>query len=493
MGIYLGQLPPAEIARLKAELAETIIANFCYPRFFDYRTNSLRMRPVDRSKRQEVWLYLSSVDFTAWNRVDLMSPDLQRYIERLFIQFVQRNRNFFGQQGRKRMPDVRTLIATSSSTVVQSLRNHVAGQRQERQLAFGSPRPVNSWSTVNGAGRAELNWEQVSAMTLLLQHQLQELRGEAKSPQLEGRLSDLHPSQPVEPAERATKRNGRSPIQRTEQTIRQPSKSVNTPGTPLESGQGMKSTILSNPGSSPIPTFPQQASQVAPTPAADATSSNGATKKEVLPPPGTPHTETSFAAQTTLVTPSVTSVSTTSEAEQAKMPVVAKAGNGTSVSSQVLPPALLSPTIANTPTQPVPPIQPQSMHSQSVQTRVQSVSPASTIAAIPSLSEGVVELRDGRDLHMMLVGDEDIAIFEQLRHQMILWLRVEAVHAGIEMNGQTPSQLLDLLRRQERFDETRLQVVSTLLNLANQVMKNKRVSVLDYKQALMFHLMHTRR
>src|SRR5215469_6267320 len=102
MGIYLGQLAPAEIARLKAELAETLIANFCYPRFFDYRTESLQMRPVDRSKRQEVWLYLSSVDFTAWSRIDLTSPEFQHQIERLFIQFVQRNRAFFGRQGRRR-------------------------------------------------------------------------------------------------------------------------------------------------------------------------------------------------------------------------------------------------------------------------------------------------------------------------------------------------------------------------------------------------------
>jgi len=48
VGIYLGQQPPAELARLKAELAETLIANFCYPRFLDYRTNTLRMRPIDR-------------------------------------------------------------------------------------------------------------------------------------------------------------------------------------------------------------------------------------------------------------------------------------------------------------------------------------------------------------------------------------------------------------------------------------------------------------
>src|SRR5581483_2023889 len=145
MGIYLGQLPPAEVARFKAELAETIIANFCYPRFFDPRTESLRMRPVDRAKRQEVWLYLSSVDFTAWSRVDLMSPDFQHQIERLFILFVQRNRSFFGQQGRKRMFDIRMLISSRAASVAQGLRNHLAGQKQGNP-PFGSPRPVIAWS-----------------------------------------------------------------------------------------------------------------------------------------------------------------------------------------------------------------------------------------------------------------------------------------------------------------------------------------------------------
>ena len=55
VGIFVSQLPPSELARLKAELAETLISNFCYPRFYDYRIDSLRMRPIDRTKRQEVW------------------------------------------------------------------------------------------------------------------------------------------------------------------------------------------------------------------------------------------------------------------------------------------------------------------------------------------------------------------------------------------------------------------------------------------------------
>jgi hypothetical protein len=92
-----------------------------------------------------------------------------------------------------------------------------------------------------------------------------------------------------------------------------------------------------------------------------------------------------------------------------------------------------------------------------------------------------------------VIGEDDVAIFEQMRHQLVLWLRIEAVSAGLEVGGQGPTQLLEMLRQQARYDETRLQVISTLLNLAGQVIKTGTVSVLDYKQALTFHLMHTKR
>jgi ABC-type microcin C transport system permease subunit YejE len=42
-------------------------------------------------------------------------------------------------------------------------------------------------------------------------------------------------------------------------------------------------------------------------------------------------------------------------------------------------------------------------------------------------------------------------------------------------------------------DETRLQIVSTLLSLVNQVIANGRATLVEYKQAMMFHLIHTRR
>jgi hypothetical protein len=113
--------------------------------------------------------------------------------------------------------------------------------------------------------------------------------------------------------------------------------------------------------------------------------------------------------------------------------------------------------------------------------------PSSGPVQAPSVASGQ------RDGSMMSVGEDDLAIFEQMRHQLVVWLRVEAITAGLEIGGLSPSQLLDLLRQQGRLDETRLQVVSTLLNLSNQVVKTGLVSLIDYKQALMFHLMHTRR
>jgi hypothetical protein len=98
-----------------------------------------------------------------------------------------------------------------------------------------------------------------------------------------------------------------------------------------------------------------------------------------------------------------------------------------------------------------------------------------------------------RESATILVGEEDMAIFEQLRHQLIVWLRIEAVCSGLEIANQTPSHLLEVLRQQDNCNETSLQVVFTLLNLSNQVIKNGKASIFDYKQALMFHLMHTRR
>ena len=447
MGIYLGQLPPAEIARLKAELAETLIANFCYPRFFDHRTESLRMRPVDRSKRQEVWLYLSSVDFTAWSRVDLLSPDFQRHIERLFIQFVQRNRSFFGNQGRRRMSDVRMLISTCAASVSQGLRNHLTGQKPQGSLPFGSPRPVVSWTSLNVNGRSEQTWEHIAPATMLLQQQLQELRGEVK------------------PAAVAEERSASAANGAVRRITSRPLSSTSTASTIERTASVPDQGVIHTPVSPRLTPAAQQtasraASPVSPAPAASAASHTAApvtTRKSE--PLAQPTTQPAEARRSSLLAQPAEVRKSGPLDQTAESPAV-------SVSHAQPAPATTRPQLRKGPAAPLPDAAQSAPATAPARNLPQPPSsPAATIA--PGQRE------------MMAVGEDDMAIFEQMRHQLLVWLRVEAVSSGLEISGQGPAQLLEMLRQQARLDETRLQVVSTLLNLSNQVIKTGLVSILD--------------
>lgn len=505
MGIYLGQLPPAEIARFKAELAETLIANFCYPRFFDPRTQSLRMRPVDRAKRQEVWLYLSSVDFTAWSRVDLLSPDFQHQIERLFILFVQRNRSFFGEQGRKRMFDIRTSINSCAISVAQGLRNHLSGQKPTNP-PFGSPRPVVSWSAASVGGRSERSWEQIAPATMLLQQQLQEARGEVKppaTPPSDGRTNGA--------SRRSVRTQMTAGTNGIEVDIPQPHQPQQPPRTPVvpASPAASATPVVQRPPVRPISTSGTQA----PNPSGPLSGSHAPVRSgplaspQVQPVPQTPQAPAASSQQSHAISgplPGPTKSSSKIPAASAipATPLAPATRKSDPLISPVTTPVDLQVTSE------MPPARPQeanSMRSQPPSTptvRTSQVATSPALAAMqarnaslsnPASSPMPAMATGQRDASMVALAEDDIAIFEQMRHQLVLWLRVESVTAGLEISGQGPAQLLELLRQHGQLDETRLQVVSTLLNLSNQVIKTGLVSLIDYKQALMFHLMHTRR
>lgn len=525
MGIYLGQLPPAEIARLKAELAETVVANFCYPRFFDHRTEALQSRPVDRTKRQEVWLYLSSVDFTAWSRVDLMSADFQHHIERLFIQFVQRNRSFFGIQGRRRMFDVRVSISACAGTVAQRLRNYLT--QQPVNPPFGSPRSVLSWSTTPLSGRVEPTWDQIMSGTMELQRQLQEWRGEIKP----AATMEEQGVAPVAIANRNVQSgsygaNGASQPQgqpqapvpaggqgRRSTRSQQPTVNPANPGVPVAPAASFNPAASydysivaaqqSTMPTPPIPAYPAQPAQPARTPFTPAATAT--------PPVPTAANGTRSSSQTPVVSTSSSVVvprrptgalPTPSEQNMAVRSTGSmRARVGTSPTSAVpstrptaQPPAAGSSvqSPANAPARPAEPA--RGRPSPSPDSQVPAVVGGGSVRPLPVTPAGnAVAASPNTIREPLAVGEDDMAIFDQMRHQLLLWLRIEAISAGLEVSGQSPTELLEILRQNGRHDGTRLQVVSTLLDLANQVMKTGTVSVLDYKQALMFHLMHTRR
>ena len=451
VGIYLAQLPPAELARLKAELAETLIANFCFPRFFDYRTNTLRMRPVDRAKRQEVWMFLSSYDFNSWNRIDVMSPDFHHQVERLLIQYVQRNRSFFGEQGRKRMSDVRMLITNSSTTVTEGLRGHL-NNRPKTHPPFGSPRPAISWLNTNVMGKPDLSWEQIANATTLLQQQLQEVRGEVRATI----ANDAHtatPSSPNGANGAATVLPKRSPRHR-----------------PISTGSDKVETV-------PPPVRPVPLTRPAPQ---EVRTTN--------PLPG-PRSTNPLSSPSGQAVPAVPAEVVASPASHAAAPLSASpapsAPLGNRVERIVLPEDLPLSSTA---------VEDKATAVQKIHYSEQAARPAVPQPRELSTRGPLVEVPVNKpDSTRALVSDEDLVIFEQLRHQLVVWLRIEAVRLGMDISGQNPAQLIELLKQQDGLDETRLQVVSSLLNLIDQVISNGYATLIEYKQAMMFYLMHTRR
>jgi hypothetical protein len=448
MGMYLNQLPPTEVARLKAELAETLIAHFCYPRFYDYRMGGLRTRPVDRVKRQEVWQYLNAVDFNVWGRVDVDTPDFQRQVERLLIHFVQRNRSFFGEQGRKRMADVRTLITTCSTTLADGLRGHLRGH--VASPPFGTPRPVSSWS--GSRNIADLSWEQVLTGTMQLQQQIQEARGEI--PASVPPTPSLPPSIPATPVVRAAgvpSRRPRAPRptapdgrsngsgSREEEAMSWPTARRSQPSMP-----GSAQVYTADPGRGSVASYPSlpEASPTMPLPLG---------KPESTPVSVAGNGETPSPLRSR-------------RSRSAEIPSVTVASP-----SGPLPRALAQPVAFSTAAIPARPSQP-----------------------VPTPAAADVSVKPAEST-TVLTGDEDVVIFEQMRHQLVLWLRVEAVHAGIELGTQGAFQLIEALRQQDGADATRLQIVTTLLGVCDQVVSGGHASLFDYKQAMMFYLMHTRR
>lgn len=428
VGILVSQLPPAELARLKAELAETLISNFCYPRFYDYRIDSLRIRPVDRTKRQEVWQYLSSVDFNAWGRIDLMSPDFQRQVERLLIYFVQRNRAFFGEQGRKRMADIRLLISTSSTSIVEGLRGHLTG----RSNGFGNPRPINSWTHSNVTNRIDLTWDQLVGPTMVLQQQIQEAHGDIRTTP-----NDVRP-------------NGAS----NKHSILDRSNANGNSNSVIE--DAMSSNILTNHSS-------QQVEQQA---------FPGINQVKITNPLSSPlslETQSLFSDEAVdELTSQNDQVNITEEPSDPSLVEQQSEVANTTITPQK---QTLEPVPGSIST-------PAILRSQ----KLTQVKPASQVEITTKEHESTTAL----------VSEEDVVIFEQMKHQLIVWTRVEAVRAGLDIAGHEPLDLLDMLQQLDGFDETRLQVTSTLINLCDQIIAAGQASLLEYKQAIMFYLMHTR-
>lgn len=164
MGSSPKHLTPRQIERLKSELAEVIIANFCYPSFYDYRLDLLRTRPVDRRKRQEVWAYINSLPFGPLTPEDANTVEFRRFVERVFLRYIEINRGLIGAISARRVAVARSRVPQLAADLIKELGDFLTVGDSS---TFGLARPVESWGSVRG--KPEPTWEQIERSTQLLQ------------------------------------------------------------------------------------------------------------------------------------------------------------------------------------------------------------------------------------------------------------------------------------------------------------------------------------
>ena len=91
MAVRVGELDQRQVERLRVALSEAIAAHFAYPPFFMYRAARSVYRPLDRAKQEQITDYLRSVNFAPLEGVEVTSPEVRRFFERLFARYIQVN------------------------------------------------------------------------------------------------------------------------------------------------------------------------------------------------------------------------------------------------------------------------------------------------------------------------------------------------------------------------------------------------------------------
>src|SRR5579884_2563529 len=88
MPAHIGELDSRQRERLRGALAELLAERFAYPGFYSYAAERLRVRPLDRGKRQEITAYIETVGFAPLERMGIDSAELRRYFEGVFLRYL---------------------------------------------------------------------------------------------------------------------------------------------------------------------------------------------------------------------------------------------------------------------------------------------------------------------------------------------------------------------------------------------------------------------
>ncbi len=437
MAVRIGDLDQRQVERLRVALAEAIAAHFAYPPFFVYRAARSVYRPLDRAKAEQITDFLRSVNFAPLDSVEITSPEVRRFIERLFSRYLQVNIDITQPRQARRQPELRTRAPKVAADLQKGLLAFLNGQNAN----FGTREPQHSWAS--NARPPRLSEEELERRTRILETTLVRAQnGELASfsrsmpavldPRANSAVGNLHASSAVKPPQNPTKWSW-------DQNQGDPT--VHAPA------QGFADAFSASAPSSQYREVKPPAVTDLPTGPVPAISRNGGWNGSGL----TGTNDTTSAMEPDLV-------QLYGDYLQDMQPDLPTRND----------PPMSRIAAASYPAPPVAP------------------SPASNgwSASTPSHSDAAtIYSTDGR---------RDEAVFSQLRFQLEGFVRTAARSYGIPADGKDPSTVLDFLRGSGFVDESDLRIAESILALTDRVTGNGMASLEDYRQALMLYLLYHR-
>lgn len=470
MGATFGNLEPRQLDRLRTELAEALAANVAYPSFFDYRTAKVRTRPVDQAKREEIEQYLRSVNFEPLARVDIISPELRRFFERLMLRYIEVNPALAQSRLARRLPELRSRVPRMAAEAHRGLLAFLAGE--PAAATFGIRRQQPSWAeTATTPSRSQVQPRPAGERnTRVLEAILvrQEL----------GATDALAPLSVPAPTP--------SPAPPPASPVRQPAASTAAAATAGQPPAWLTGTVGSGDLTIPVPA---QGWPASPGQSPFAGLESGA-QSAVFGAIGNLDDAGAITERPTGPLPVAPGRSPASGA-----PAVEAAAH----TPRELPPDLyrlygdylrdMEPEV-----EPPPISAPQAGPTVSVSVPSKSVSAAPAAPAVNG-AHGYSAPMSAAPAPAGLAGEtvrSDKLIFWQLRYQLEAYVRRAAQSYGVRGASDDPFSVLDALRRSGFVDEADLRIAEGILALTDRVTATSSATIDDYRQAFLLYLLYHR-
>jgi len=141
MGVCVGDLDSRQVERLRGEVAWLLVEQCATPPFFDFRAGRQRNRPPSRETIEEVRQFVSSANLSSLERADVSSPELRRFLERLFTRYLEVNPRLRQPHIVRRVPEMRVRVPWLAAETQRGLLAFVGGAAPD----FGTRRQRVSW------------------------------------------------------------------------------------------------------------------------------------------------------------------------------------------------------------------------------------------------------------------------------------------------------------------------------------------------------------